>query len=473
MPALYVKATGSNTSPYDTWAKASTTLATAITAAAAGDIIYVHNGFTDAGANNTSVTFTPADNVRIISTSDTTNAPPLTYAAGAQFSTTGTGNLIIPSGEWFGFIFNASTGGALSGFTLCTTDNRTPSFEDCSFLITNTNTTSAVLVGPATSPFNTTLVTRNCSFQWGHISQGINLRTKWLDVGSNFDVGSVHPTTLFKSLTNLTVGDFVGSSFAAVTGTLFAAGLVPYVMRLSNCIYNATVNIQASLSDDGQGEVYLFDCHSGDTHYAFAHYSYRGTTVASTSKYVTADGASYDGTNRHSLTITGVNATFGLPYASPWIDAYTASTSAVTPYFETARDGSATKFTDGEVWAEFSAKTTSGSTRATAYNDRRGPLTAAASQATGAGTGAWTGLSGTAASQKCDSGASLTPQELGYVRGRIVIAINDTVYLDPNIRGLSETHDLCRVTPTGFINGNLPSAGGAAGMLFIPDLAAA
>lgn len=42
MANLYVASTGSNTAPYDTWAKAATAPLTATAAAAAGDTIYQH-----------------------------------------------------------------------------------------------------------------------------------------------------------------------------------------------------------------------------------------------------------------------------------------------------------------------------------------------------------------------------------------------------------------------------------------------
>jgi hypothetical protein len=52
---LYVSASGSNTSPYDTWAKAATTISTAVAAVSAGDTIYVEGGQTYRELVDTSV----------------------------------------------------------------------------------------------------------------------------------------------------------------------------------------------------------------------------------------------------------------------------------------------------------------------------------------------------------------------------------------------------------------------------------
>jgi hypothetical protein len=58
-----------------------------------------------------------------------------------------------------------------------------------------------------------------------------------------------------------------------------------------------------------------------------------------------------------------------------------------------------------------------------------------ANQATGAGAGSWTGENATAWFGKCDSGAAITPAEVGEIIGRLVVGEPSiTVYLDPQIR---------------------------------------
>lgn len=436
MADIYVKASGSNTSPYDTWAKAATSLATAVTQAAANDRIYVDNTFSQTGLSNT--TYSPAAGTEVYSTSDTTNQPPTTYASGAAISTTTSGTLTISSGSWFGFAFSIGSGANSSTCFLASIDNGSPSFESCTFALAST-VSPTFSFGVSVAGSNAVLNTRNCSFSFASTGASFNLRgCIWYDVGSNLDAGATHPLTLFKSGTSQMPNSAYlnGSDLSANANTLFGDGGGDFEARIVNCKLNASVTIPAAWTVDGTGEVWVHDSDSGDNHYVFAHYCYRGSTVVSVAKYVTADGAAYDGTNRHSFTVTGAHATFGAPYFSPWVDQYTSANASVTPYFEVARDGSTTAYNNNEVWAEFLAKVTSSSTRTTLSTDRMALLGTAAAQATGAGTGAWTGLSGTAWSGKCDSGSAFTPAEIGYVRGRIVIATNATVQVDPKIRGL-------------------------------------
>jgi len=459
MAALYVKASGSNTSPYDTWAKAATSYATAISAAAANDTIYVDNAFAQTFGATT--TLTPAAGVQLISTSDTTNQPPTAYAAGAQVLVSGTFTLNINGGVWYGFTITFGSTSSTNILNFCGSDNDVVELYDCTIIAGTTSAGGRVNIGPAaSSPSNMHFVTHNCAFQWNHASQGFTVRGLWEDEGSNLAVLSPQ-TALFKSSSFQFEFRSNGTDFSGSSGAYFPSSAANYVAQLTNPKFNGSATIQATGASDGDGEVYVFDGSSDDTHYHFAHYSYRGSAVAASSKYVTASGASYDGTNRHSLTVTGINATPAAPYRSPWIDVYTAGGSSVTPFMEIARDGSATPYKDSEVWGEFVAKTTSSSTRSTLYRDRTAVLGTPADQAVGAGTANWTGLSGTAWSGKVDSGAAITPQEIGYVRGRVVIAVADTVYLDPTIRGLTETTNLQRVTPSGFINTNLAGSGGS------------
>lgn len=78
MAILYVDSGGSGTAPYDTWAKASTTLKVALDAAAAGDTIYIYSGHTETPNVNTSYAGagTSVSPIVIVATSDNTNNPP-------------------------------------------------------------------------------------------------------------------------------------------------------------------------------------------------------------------------------------------------------------------------------------------------------------------------------------------------------------------------------------------------------------
>lgn len=435
MTVRYVKSAGSNTSPYDTWAKAATTLATAIAAAGAGDIIYVDSAYSESNATGT--TYAP-DGVAVISTSDTTNNPPTTINSGASIATTGLAALFINAGYWRGFTFTAGSNSSSSTLTLAGADNLSVRLEDCACVLGTTNSSGSITTGVlSTAASNCLLGTRNCSFKFGATGQKIVVRSPWLEDGSTFAVAGSVPTTLFSGTTFPFAMRFNGSDLSAITGTLFSGSFATWgTAHLTNCKIGSGVTIIGAQTQDGSGEIFLTDCASGDVNYAFGHYDYRGKTEATASKYVTADGATYDLTNRFAVTITGVNATFYQPYRSPWFDSYSAGGSSVTPYFEIARDGSTTAYKDDEVWCEVMAKVTAGNPITSLYTDRRAFLSSNANQAAGAGTGAWTGLGGTAWSGKVDSGGALTPAELGLIRGRVCLGANVAVVVDPQLRGL-------------------------------------
>jgi hypothetical protein len=185
--------------------------------------------------------------------------------------------------------------------------------------------------------------------------------------------------------------------------------------------------------------VHLYNCTSGDQHYHLQHHDAFGSTLVDTGIYAN-DGASYDGTNRCSWKIvTSAAATRNAPYVSPWVDVYHDGTSAITPYLEILRDGSATAFTDAEVWCEFSYQGTSGSTKGTSVHDRAAPRATPANQtASSLGASDWTGENATAWFGKLSPLASFTPAEIGHIRARVCVgAASATVYVDPRIRGLS------------------------------------
>lgn len=461
MADLCVKASGSNTAPYETWAKAATTLETATLAAGVNDNIYMDSAMTiTPGSTN----YTPAAGVHLYSTNDTTNVPPTTYAKGAFINTATTALVNINSGHWFGFRFDVGSGSSSANLTFGAQDNKATSLDDCDFTLGNTSVNSSFQMGPTSGSSNSALRTRNCNFTFGATGQGFQINGGlWRDEGSNLDAGGTHPVTLFEVISTLSSSiELLGSNLSGNANTYFAAATVAFRAVMVNCKLHASATIQAALSVDESGEIFGYDCDSGDTHYKLFHYNYRGNTVVSTAKYVTADGAAWDGaTSRYSWTVTSANGIFGAPYYSPWIERYNSSLTSLTPYFEIVRDGSATAYNDDEVWAEFAVKTTSGFPISTFVSDRKTPLATAAAQANGAGTGAWTGLGGTAKSMKVDAGAAQTFAEIGVIRGRIALTGTVSVQLDPKIRGMATDSTLERVAGAAFGNGF--ASGGSVG----------
>jgi len=435
MANLFVDNAGSNTSPYDTWAKAATTLLTATAAAAAGDSIYVAETHSEAPTVDT--TYTLADGVRIICVNNDgggSSIGALATTASISSATSGVDFFLAGGPAYLYGLTIASTHDVTCVIRLAGNDTDQIEAEQCQFKITGNSVNSRIQVGANANSARSLLMTKNCSFTWGSTSQGFETRGAWRSYGDDFVAGATVPATLFKTVTaNELDLQIHGGDLSDISGTIFGATPdVQLYAQLWGCKINASVTVVTT--GQALGEVYLFDCASGDTHYALAHYSHEGSTVAATAIYPTG-GAKYDGTNPVSWTISGnANTSKAAPYRSPWIDDYNATLSSMTPYLEAVRDGSATKYNDDEVWSEWMAKTTAGSTRATLFSERTIAGTANALASSSLGAGDWTGESGTAAFMKLQPDAAFTPAEIGHIRARVGISGNHTIIVDPLIR---------------------------------------
>lgn len=423
----------------NSWAAAKKTLKAATDLAAAGDTIYVDVGTAQAVTIDT--TWTMASGVRIIASNDTANFPPTVLStAGGIISPTAGVDYTFSGGpfEITGFRLKpgASTGASL--IVLASGDGSVGDFSDCIFDTSNTSSASSrVQIGSSSTAQNSLVSLINCQFKFGSTGTLINVQTPLTIIGGSMESGTTVPTRLFGGFGrqggNIQIAGF---DFSGMTsGSLFGGTVeISTQVTLRNCKLGA-----ASISDAltlGGLEITAYDCDSADLHYQIAHYSYTGSTTVSTAIYAN-DGAEYNvvGT-KHSWVVAGnANTSRANPYVSPCIPVYNEATSAITPELEILRDGSASAFTDIEVWSEWMLKTAGGSPIATLYSDYGGHLSTGTAQGNGVGLSGWTGESGTAWSGRLEC-PSVTPAEIGHVSARVVVAGNHTVYVDPQIRGL-------------------------------------
>lgn len=435
MADIYLKPTGSDAADGLTWANAKLTLSAAITAAGADGSIWVDNTFNE--VNTASKTYTLLSGQRILSTSDTTNMPPMSLAAGAKLSLAGAAAANQQ-------LRTASTGAAdkpclFSGITfeVGTGNTATPSmrftghqYENCTF---SRLMTSTIIFDNQR--------TKGCTFSnAAGVTSNITLGNNAGHINSSDDVyfpsGGV-PSPLLAATTGF--ASFDGCDLSAVQ-YISNTSSAPLKLLMQNCKMHPSFAIQAAIYNDHPDQT-IIDCDSGDNHYKFIHADRYGTLQVVTSKYITSDGATYDGTNRESWVIVGTSyCKRWKPYKSPWIDVYTAGGAALNPYLEILRTGTsasdANPFTNAEVWVEFEYKGTSGSTRVSFADDSAGTLGTPANQAAGVGTGSWTGLSTYSWSGKLALPSSITPLEIGSLRARVCVASGITVYVDPKIRGI-------------------------------------
>lgn len=411
---------------------------------AAGEILYLENVSYPLTAS-TVLTIPGALNnpCSIISTSDTSNAPPTSVATGATFDLSGVaGQSLTINGKAFIYGVNFYSGGSTtaSAVSPAQADQSNLQFENCVFKVFNTHASGRLNIGAQSIGYRSFVKTVNCTFILGNnAAQTISVVSRWESVNDTFSITTTVPTALFGSINNTGANiDIIGADLSAITTTLFNPGAIlltkisVYGSRLGSGV--AIVGTLSLPSVD----IYLFDCSASDNHYEFAHYNYFGRTLISAAIYLdTTEGASYNNAGaKHSWVVTSVNGTYQKPYVSPWIDVYNESTSAVTPRLEILRDGSTTAYNDDQVWGIFSYKGSSGYTNATVVNDRRGLVASAAAQGSSSlGSSDWAGET-TPWYGKLEPASPITPAEIGHIRARVAVVGTNVVYVNPKILGI-------------------------------------
>lgn len=442
MATYYVNSGAAGANSGASWTDAYTAFASAVAAAtASGDIIKVHKTHTENLGADTTYTF--ANHVAVVcvdkdasdalATMDGTN-----YRIGSTTSRT-----IIITGAYrvyfYGVAFDIG-GVSAKVLALGQGDGGHYEYDACKLWMTG-SAANVLSLGNTGSGFNTFIRFSSCDVKFGATSQYIRpdgARFDW--VGGQVNSAGSAPTTLITP--NYRCDQcFEGVDLSLVTGTLVgsagSAGM--FTQEFVSCKFGAGVTVMAAQTPAtrGSSEVFMYNCHSGDTHYAFGHYDGLGSTIIETGIYAN-DGASPDGgTTRTSWKIVTTSAaSFYTPYRSPWFDKYHSGTSAITPYFEILRDGSATAFNDDEVWGEFSIQATTGSVLPVFKDDHMTPLGTPAAQTNSSKTASdWTGENATAWFGKIAAPSATTPAEVGYLRARCVVGkASTTVYLDPTIR---------------------------------------
>lgn len=443
MADIYVHNGGSNTSPYDTWAKAATTLTTGLSVATNADTVWIASDHTETAGAALTLTFPTSPGLRVISTDRTSGEPPATLAAGATINV-GSVNAalaLVNSAHIHGVTFNSGTvAGANADIQLHKTASNGASLhlESCVLNEQNANPGANIEIGNnSTATDDVHVILTNTEVRFGNTNQTVLILGARISASGMTIGGSTAPASLFTFsgavAGQLTVqaSDLTGQSFSTlVTGSANA-----HRADFVQCKVPSGITFLSSTgSTDGGTEMFVIDCANGDTHGLFAYYNPIGSAVSNTGTYFTAGAAGQS----WAITTTSA-ANRAMPFRTPWINLYNTGTSAITPYLEVLRNnGTASAYTDAQVWAEIEAKVTSASTAASRSTDRASPVAAGTAQAAGAGTGSWTiASSSSPASFKCDSGASLTPAENGHIRARICVAvpsISGTLFVDPQIR---------------------------------------
>ena len=425
------------------WATAKKYLASAVALATGdGDVIKVHSGHLEILA--AAATYTFLNNVNVICV-DKNNSDALAEMDGTTgyIGHTTSAYFVQTAGAYRCYIRGlAFVVGGTGNVTqqLARTDGSHHVFDRCIFDL-NTGAASCISLGGFNN-MNSYCELRNSTIRFDAAGQYLLFGSgRALLENVTIAAAGSAPTTLI-SAANYSAGDilFRGCDLSKCTGTLLASQATKHlVVTMENCKLGTGVTPLATQTPANlsSGEIWLFNCDSGDQQYRIAHHNAFGSTTVTSAIYAN-DGAQYDGTNRCSWVVSGTAAaTIYTPYKSPWIDKYHAGSSAITPYLECMRDNSSgAVFQNNAVWSEWSYQGNSASTQAKYADDRMTLLGTPADQTASSKTASdWTGETGTPGLFKLDAGSPITPAEIGHLRARICVAGAQTVYVDPTLRG--------------------------------------
>ena len=430
MAVLYVKNTGSNTAPYDTWAKAATTLGTAIAASSAGDTIWVshQHAETSASSINYGAVGTYTATTRILCGNDGAQ-PPTALATTATITTTGTSNIAFTDTNSFVYVYGITffVGTGSGNVRMDMYQLEYGYFEQCSFRMVATGVGSQINVGCT--------VWKNCTVKFGAAYTDV-IACNVSGGGGTFHwksgsilSGSSSPVTMFTCgwEGQRTLVENVDFSNLGTTWNFVDTNLKGHICTMRNCKLPASwTGAIGTPNVDFAADFYeMVNSDSSGTTYVLRQAGPRGT-VAHETTLVRTGGASISWkVASYSSCKDTVSACF-----TPEIVELVESGSAVTATVEILHD-SATNLTNAEIYMRMdylgNASYPLGTMATTECDKATTPTDVAASSAV------WT-TTGMSNPNKQKLAITFTPQLRGLIYVRVYLAkASKTVYIDPKI----------------------------------------
>jgi len=354
---IYVSHSGSNTVPYDTWAKAATTLAAAITqSGTTGTDFYVDSTQAETGVSTFTFKGAAATPDRMFSVTTAGSTPPVTadLTAGASFSSSTTTAIQLNGFVYiYGCTFTAGSGSNAAtmglGISAAAFD---VTLDTCKLICGGTLTGSRVQIGNTTALIAQRATLINTTMKFSHAGQGIDMFVgtfRWLNTASAIDGTGTLPTTLFLAATSQRGSNIICDSvdLSALTNKALAgAWQTSGCLQFINCGLNSGYTVSTP-TGPGACPTDLIISDGTATTYNQARYSYQGTLTPSTSIHNNAT----DGTTGISWqVITTANATPQSPFECfPIVQWAASGTYTATKIFMTSATGS---LKTNDVWVD-------------------------------------------------------------------------------------------------------------------------
>lgn len=453
MSNIFLKSGGSDANGGTGFASglAKATLAGCDAIDAAGDTILVSPSHTETTSATVTYTFagTVANPTKVLCVdSDATDTPTAT-GTGAEVKTgAGAYHMRISGNAYFeGIKFSCGSTSSAGVLSLNFSGIANQHYKNCDIFEADTHPSALLSIGSnaaGTGSARTKL--ENCNLKISNATQYIGISHNVHIHGGAIASGTVSPTAgLFKSYStncyaNLVAENFDMSNLAAgvhlvgvpgVTGNQLTGLFRFYNCKLPSGWSGNLISVTSTLvAPNWRAEMY--NCDAGDVHYAMRIEDCYGL-IRSETTIVKTGGAS-DGTTTLSWKMDGsVNANeAGGFLRSSDIAVFNSDTgSAKTLTVDFIHD-SVTALTDAEVWLEVDYMGTSGFPLGVQANTKRASLLATATEIT-TSTATWT-TTGLTNPNKQKLSVSITPQEKGWMRARVIVAKDTTIYVDPTLQ---------------------------------------
>lgn len=439
MADLHIKAGSSGTSPFDTWAKAATTMAGA-TGGVAGDRYLVSSAHTESNGSSTSINYASSatEPVQVLSVSEAAGSGAVALQKGAQvlMSASSANLAIATAGYFYGIVFTAGTSGAATS-TISLGNSSSLSqrvwFDSCDFVLAGGGS-QRVYVNSSTYNKVSHVVWRGCNVKMVNASQRIGVYGTMEWRGGSLMAGSACTVLMEVGLSSrhgvvnvIGVDLSAGPSNMALVGNALGTGLVRFI----GCQLppNWTGNLVNAFDLVGM-RVEMINCDSGDTNYRMWIEEKVGSIKTETA-LVRAGGASDGDTPISWKMASSGNTHIHSPlFSNDMVLRNTTTGSAITLTVEILHD-SVTALKDNEVWLEVDYLGTSGYPLVSNTSNRSDVLSAGNAHASSSATWTTTGMSNP---NKQKLSVTITPQEVGPITARVaMVKPSYTVYVDPKI----------------------------------------
>jgi hypothetical protein len=446
MATIYVSHTGSNTSPYDTKAKAANSIVTAAAASLAGDTILLDHTHTGDNAVTATLLITLKSGAKLISWDFANDVQKpmgvdawLGHSSGTARAVTIESEINADPTYIYGITLrNVGSSSGVSAHLQIgkprTAGVSTTVIEDCYLWLGNAHASARILIGSTSSNQFATVDVVRATLRFSNSGQYFLPQGEIRFTDCTLSTAGTVPNTLAYNSSSSQNITMAGCDWSAIgAGSLLGGGTgagVSYL--LTDCKLDpATALLSGSRASAMSINNY--------PERPMVHANEQGTTQAlkddgSTIPVTTDAPQTWGDIGCVWMMTTSAAASLIAPYVSPWISIDVEAVNGVTPYVEILRNNSATAYTDHEVWAEWQYKASALTERVDTIVTR--PAITASPSSLPAGAATWSHASATKWVGKLTVPAAIDIKRDGQLRVRICVgkASVSNLYVDPQIR---------------------------------------